>query len=128
MNDHGPVRLDKWLWAARFFKTRSLATDAIDLGRVRLAGERIKPAREVRVGERYEISLGQTRVDIVVRAVSDVRGPAPVARTLYEETAESVERRQRRAEVRRYGAEPAQDIKGRPTKRDGRLLRHLRDD
>ncbi|MCA3219715.1 MAG: RNA-binding S4 domain-containing protein [Burkholderiales bacterium] len=128
MDDHGPVRLDKWLWAARFFKTRSLATDAIDLGRVRLAGERIKPAREVRVGERYEITIGETRFEIVVRALSAVRGPAPVARTLYEETADSVERRQRRAEVRRFGAEPAQELKGRPTKRDGRLLRDLRGD
>lgn len=128
MNDHVSVRIDKWLWAARFFRTRSLATDAVDLGRVRLAGERIKPAREVRVGDRYEISIGETRFDVVVRALSDVRGPAPVARTLYEETAESIERRQRRADVRRYGAESAQDIKGRPTKRDGRLLRHLRGD
>ncbi|MFN8822481.1 MAG: RNA-binding S4 domain-containing protein [Betaproteobacteria bacterium] len=128
MDDHGPVRLDKWLWAARLFKTRSLATDAIDLGRVRLAGERIKPAREVRVGERYEITIGETRFEIVVRALSAVRGPAPVARTLYEETADSVERRQRRAEVRRFGAEPAQELKGRPTKRDGRLLRDLRGD
>ncbi|MFN9029363.1 MAG: RNA-binding S4 domain-containing protein [Betaproteobacteria bacterium] len=128
MDDHGPVRLDKWLWAARLFKTRSLATDAIDLGRVRLAGERIKPAREVRVGERYEITIGETRFEIVVRALSAVRGPAPVARTLYEETADSVERRQRRAEARRFGAEPAQELKGRPTKRDGRLLRDLRGD
>lgn len=122
------VRIDKWLWAARFFKTRSLATEAVDLGRVRLAGERIKPAHEVRVGERYEISIGQGRIEIHVRALSSVRGTAPVARTLYEETPESIERRQRRAEVQRFGAEPAQQIKGRPTKRDGRLLRHLRGD
>jgi ribosome-associated heat shock protein Hsp15 len=122
------VRIDKWLWAARFFKTRSLATDAIELGRVRRAGDRIKPAREVRVGDQYEITIGDTRLDIVVRALSAVRGPAPVARTLYEETPESIARRARRAEVRRFGAEPAQEIKGRPTKRDGRLLRHVRGD
>jgi ribosome-associated heat shock protein Hsp15 len=122
------VRIDKWLWAARFFKTRSLATDAIELGRVRLAGDRIKPSREVRVGDQYEITIGDTRLDIVVRALSVVRGPAPVARTLYEETPESIARRARRAEVRRFGAEPAQEIKGRPTKRDGRLLRHVRGD
>ncbi|HUN92943.1 MAG TPA: RNA-binding S4 domain-containing protein [Burkholderiaceae bacterium] len=119
------VRIDKWLWAARFFKTRSIATDAIELGRVRVDGERVKPAREVRVGERIEVVIGDSRTEVIVRALSDVRGPAPVARELYEETAASLERRARRAEVRRYGAEPAASLQGRPTKRDRRRLERL---
>jgi ribosome-associated heat shock protein Hsp15 len=117
------IRIDKWLWAARFFKTRSLATAAIDLGRVRADGERIKPARDVRIGDRLDIALGEGRVELIVRALSDVRGPAPVARLLYEETPESKTLRERRTELRRFGAEPAAAIKGRPTKKQGRELR-----
>lgn len=120
------LRIDKWLWAARFFKTRTLATQAIDLGRVRVDGERIKPAREVAVGEQLQIQVGEARIDVIVRALSGTRGPAPVARQLYEETAESVARREQRAAARAYAPEPAQDIKGRPTKRDARELRRLR--
>src|SRR5512133_2358188 len=93
------VRVDKWLWAARFFKTRSLATRAIDLGRVRVDGERIKPAHDLRVGERVEIQQESMRIEVIVRALAQVRGPAPVARELYEETQESSERRARLAEV-----------------------------
>ena len=119
------MRIDKWLWAARFFKTRSLAVGAIELGRVRIDGERIKPARDLKVGEPVEIVIGDSRIDVVVRALSDIRGPAPAARLLYEETAASVERRQRRAETRRFGAEPAVSIQGRPTKRDRRRLDSL---
>ncbi len=126
MSDIDRVRLDKWLWAARFFKTRSIATREIDLGRVRVAGERVKPAHDVRCGERIEIQLAAQRVEVVVRALSAVRGPAPVARELYEETAASIERRARVAEGRRYGTEPAAAIKGRPTKKEGRALRRLR--
>jgi ribosome-associated heat shock protein Hsp15 len=122
------VRIDKWLWAARFFKTRSLATREIDLGRVRVEGERVKPAREVRPGERIEILLGCLRIEIVVRSLSQVRSPAPFARRLYEETPASIERRERQAERRRYGAEPAATIKGRPTKKEGRALRSVRRD
>lgn len=128
MTEPDAVRLDKWLWAARFFKTRSLATAAIELGRVRRAGERVKPAHAVRLGERYEIQQGDCRIDVVVLGLSAVRGPAPSARALYQETTDSVLRRQRRAELRRFGAEPAQDIRGRPTKRDGRRLRDLPSD
>lgn len=120
------LRIDKWLWAARFFKTRTLATQAIELGRVRVDGERIKPAREVAVGEQLQIQVGEARIDVIVRALSAMRGPAPVARLLYEETAESVARREQRAAARAYAPEPAQDIKGRPTKRDARELRRLR--
>jgi len=117
------VRLDKWLWAARFFKTRSLATDEIDKGRVKVNEQAAKPARDVRIGDRLSIQqAGITRV-VVVRGLSDVRGPAPVAQQLYEETAESVRAREEAARNRRYLADPAQAIEqGRPTKRDRRQL------
>jgi len=119
MSDTGSVRLDKWLWAARFYKTRSLATAAISAGDVRVARERVKPARDVKAGDELQVRRGDDVMDIVVRELSSVRGPAPVAQRLYEETEES---RQRRALAR----EPALDIKGRPTKRDARELRRLR--
>jgi ribosome-associated heat shock protein Hsp15 len=119
------IRIDKWLWAARFFKTRSLAAQAVELGRVRLAGERVKPAREVHPGDRYEIVVGEQRLEIVALGVSHIRGPAPAARLLYEETLESIARRTRLAEGRRLGAEPALALKGRPTKRDRRELGRL---
>lgn len=128
MTEPDAVRLDKWLWAARFFKTRSLATAAIELGRVRRAGERVKPAHAVRPGERYEIQQGDHRIDVVVLSLSAVRGPASSAHNLYRETADSALWRERRAELRRFGAEPAQEIRGRPTKRDGRRLRDLPSD
>jgi ribosome-associated heat shock protein Hsp15 len=120
------IRIDKWLWAARFFKTRTMAADSVDLGRVRVNGERVKPAREARIGDRIEMQIGETRAEFVIRALSAQRGPAPVAQQLYEETADSLERRQRRRELVRYGAEPARSIKGRPTKREGRALRSVR--
>lgn len=125
MTEPGRVRIDKWLWAARLFKTRSAAAQAIELGRVRVEGERIKPAREARIGERIEIQMADTRIDVTVRALSSLRGPAPAARTLYEETEESLVRRQRRVEARRLATEPAATIKGRPTKREGRALRRV---
>jgi ribosome-associated heat shock protein Hsp15 len=120
------VRLDKWLWAARFFKTRSLATAAVTAGEVRVARERVKPARVVRPGDEVQIRRGDDVIDIVVRELSGVRGPAPVAQRLYEETEESRRRRAEAAERRRLAREPALDIKGRPTKRDARVLRRLR--
>lgn len=120
------ARLDKWLWAARFFKTRSLAHQAIELGRVRIDGARLKPAHTVRVGEQLEIAIGDARIEIAVRAISTQRGPAPVARLLYEESAASIARRETRQRAR--GAEPSVDIKGRPTKKQGRELRRLRGD
>ena len=95
------VRIDKWLWAARFFKTRSLATDAVDNGRVRLDGERIKPARAVKLGDHLNIDNGSDRWDIEVIQISDQRGPAPVARSLYDETAASVAKRELLKEGRR---------------------------
>nr|WP_040787186.1 S4 domain-containing protein [Massilia niastensis] len=116
------VRIDKWLWAARFFKTRSLATDAIDRGRVRIDGEPIKPSRAVKVNEKIAIDNGSDRWEVIVAAISDMRGPAPVARTLYFETDESVSRRENDKEARRLFPEPGSTIKGRPTKRDRRAL------
>jgi ribosome-associated heat shock protein Hsp15 len=125
MDNPERVRIDKWLWAARFYKTRSLALAAIELGRVRVEGERVKPAREARVGERVEVIVGEHRTVVVIQALSAVRGPATAARALYEETPESRERRERLAQVRRYGAEPAASLQGRPTKRDRRRLERL---
>lgn len=126
MNDVGSVRLDKWLWAARFFKTRSLATATIDNGDVRIGGERVKPARLLKIGDLVEIRRGDQRLQVVVRDLSTVRGPAPVAQRLYEETEDSRQRRALRADPRTAVREPALDIKGRPTKRDARALRKLR--
>ncbi|SHN36060.1 heat shock protein Hsp15 [Duganella sacchari] len=119
------VRLDKWLWAARFFKTRSLATDAISLGRVIVNGDRAKPARNVKLGDVLEIDNGADQWEIDVMGLSDVRGPATVARNLYEETDVSVARRVAVAENRRLYREPGTTIKGRPTKRDRRELDKL---
>jgi ribosome-associated heat shock protein Hsp15 len=116
------VRIDKWLWAARFFKTRSLATDAVDNGRVRLDGERIKPARVVRIDDKLSIDNGAETWEVLVLAISDQRGPAPVARALYQETDASVTRRENEHEARKLYREPGSTIKGRPTKRDRRAL------
>jgi ribosome-associated heat shock protein Hsp15 len=116
------MRLDKWLWAARFFKTRSLATQAIDHGQVKLNGERIKPAREVRPGDRLEIHIGEFDWTLTVKALSMQRGPAPVAQTLYEEDPASHARRQQQVSDRKLAASPAASIKGRPTKRDRRQI------
>lgn len=116
------VRIDKWLWAARFFKTRSLATAAVDNGKVQLNGDRIKPARSVRAGDTLEIDNGATEWQVVVRNLSDVRGSASVAQTLYAETEASLVKRQKEAEKNKYFREPGTTIKGRPTKRDRRQL------
>ena len=116
------VRLDKWLWAARFFKTRTLATDAIDNGKVRVGGERVKPARPVHEGDELLINHGDDLWDIVVLGLSDQRGAAPVARLLYQETALSMARRDQGAQDRKLFREPGAGIKGRPTKRDRRQL------
>lgn len=116
------MRLDKWLWAARFFKTRSLATQAIDNGRVKLNGERAKPAREVKPGDRLELRIGEVDWTLAVRALALQRGPAPVAQGLYEEEPESRARRQQQAQDRKLVANPAAAIKGRPTKRDRRQI------
>ena len=124
--DDGKVRLDKWLWAARFFKTRGLAQEEIEKGRVLLGGERIKPARSVRLGDLLKIRGGEIERTVVVRGLSDRRGPAPVAQALYEETAESIRLRVEAQARRALYREPSESIEqGRPTKRDRRLLERL---
>lgn len=122
--DPDRVRLDKWLWAARFFKTRALSAEAIDKGRVSVNGQAAKASREPRVGDTIEFRQGNDLRAVVVRGVSAVRGPAPVAQQLYEETPESVARRLASAEQRRLAPEPAlTQTQGRPTKRDRRTLK-----
>jgi ribosome-associated heat shock protein Hsp15 len=116
------VRIDKWLWAARFFKTRSMATDAVDGGKVRLNGERVKPARGVKPGDRLDIDNGATEWEVIVKDVAEKRGSATIAQTLYDETAESIAAREKKAELRKYFREPGEMLKGRPTKRDRRLI------
>ncbi|CAM4290604.1 RNA-binding S4 domain-containing protein [Bordetella muralis] len=121
------LRLDKWLWAARFYKTRSLASQEIGKGRVLVNDQAAKPAREIAVGDRVSVRKEDPPIHVHVRALSAVRGPAPVARLLYEETAESIAARERAAEMRRLAPEPAQGIAaGRPTKRDRRLIDQMR--
>ena len=118
------MRLDKWLWAARFYKTRALAADEVDKGRVRVNGQPAKPARELKAGDLVEMRQDQVWRCVAVVALSAVRGPAPLAQGLYAETAESLANRAKAAETRRLAAEPAQAIaQGRPTKREGRELR-----
>lgn len=120
------VRVDKWLWAARFFKTRTLATEAIEGGRVQVNGMRVKPAKEVRVGDRVEITFGVMRWELVVQGLAEKRGPATEARKLYTETDASQQARQQAMDERRLQVEPALGIQGRPTKRDRRSLDRYR--
>lgn len=121
-NELSSVRVDKWLWAARFFKTRSLASEAAEGGRVQVNGLRAKPAKEIRIGDKIELSIGDQQWELQVAAVSDKRGPAPEARKLYQESANSIARREEAVEKRRLQHEPALEIHGRPTKRDRRLM------
>lgn len=121
----GGVRLDKWLWAARFFKTRTLAKTAIEGGKVRVAGARAKPGREVRVGQRLEVRVGLNRYEITIMDLSEKRGPASVARTLYQESDESAARREREAAERKAAARAAPDYGGRPTKYQRRRIQKL---
>ena len=116
------MRIDKWLWATRFYKTRSIAAQAVDSGKVSLNDERCKPAKEIRVGDELRIRAGETEWQVRVLDLSDKRGPASAAQKLYEETAESRIRREERAAMRKLTKEPAREIKGRPTKRDRRAL------
>ena len=116
------MRIDKWLWAARFFKTRSLAQQAIAAGRVKLGETRVKSSHEIRVGDSVSIRVGELEWQIVVSELSDKRGPAEQARKLYQETEASRTERERRVDLRRWGAEPARELKGRPTKRDRRRM------
>jgi len=121
------MRLDKWLWAARFYQTRSLAAQEIGKGRVTVNGQPAKPAREIAAQDVVSIRKEDPAMQVRVLALSGVRGPAPVARQLYEETPESLAARERAAELRRLAPEPAQGIAaGRPTKRDRRLIDLMR--
>lgn len=117
------MRLDKWLWAARFYKTRALAVDEINLGRVRVGGVPVKPARDVRVGDLLSIRQGAVTREVEVRGLSNQRGPAPQAQLLYAETPASITAREAAAEARRLAPEPAATLtQGRPTKQDRRRL------
>ena len=122
------LRIDKWLWAARFYKTRSLAAQEIERGRVLVDGASVKPARELKAGDTLELRIGVVTRSVVVQALSAQRGPASAAALLYCETAQSLASRQAAAEQRRLAPEPALSLgQGRPTKRDRRDTEHLRD-
>jgi ribosome-associated heat shock protein Hsp15 len=119
------LRIDKWLWAARFYKTRSLACDEVTKHRVQINGQDVKPAREVKVGDTLTVRQGNITKTVQVKDISAARGPAPVAQQLYEETPESIALRAKLAEQNRMAAEPAHSIEhGRPTKRDRRQIEH----
>jgi ribosome-associated heat shock protein Hsp15 len=120
------MRIDKWLWAARFFKTRSLAQQAIAAGRVKLNDARVKPAHELKVDDAVVVRVSELEWRVTVRGLSDRRGPAEEAKKLYLESEASRAERERRGDLRRWGAEPARAQKGRPTKRDRRLQEKLR--
>jgi ribosome-associated heat shock protein Hsp15 len=121
-----PVRIDKWLWAARFFKTRGAATEAVVGGRVHVNDERVKPAKEVRVGDTVEVTIAALRRTVIVTGLAERRGSASVAATLYEETSESVERREQHLAERRLARPLGADLGARPTKQDRRRLEALR--
>ncbi|HQR85165.1 MAG: RNA-binding protein [Burkholderiales bacterium 35-55-47] len=119
------LRIDKWLWAARFYKTRSLACDEVTKHRVQINGQDVKPAREVKVGDTLTVRQGNITKTVQVKGISAARGPAPLAQQLYEETPESIALRAKLAEQNRMAAEPAHSIEhGRPTKRDRRQIEH----
>jgi len=122
------VRIDKWLWAARFFKTRSLAARACGLGRIRFDKQPVKAARAVRMGELFEISTASGEFQVEVLLLSEVRGPAPVAQTLYRETDASRGARLKVAEERRTGINLSPAPSGRPSKRDRRKIIRFRGD
>ena len=125
----GRVRIDKWLWAARFFKTRSLAAEAIAAGKVEVNDERVKPAKPIQLGDSISVRLGPYLHVVVVRGLSERRGPSAVAATLYEETADSLAARAKLAEqLRMAPAAFVYEEKGRPTKRDRREIDRFRDE
>jgi ribosome-associated heat shock protein Hsp15 len=123
------LRIDKWLWAARFYKTRSLASEEISKNRVQINGQDAKPSREVKVGHLLSIRQGAVEKTVIVKGISAMRGSAPVAQLLYEETTDSLAKRTREAEQNRLAREPAHSIEhGRPTKRDRRQIEHAWND
>ncbi len=120
------VRIDRWLWAARFFKTRSLAKTAIEGGKVHVDGQRTKPAKEVRVGQTLTVRRGHQELTVVVMALSEQRGPATIAQALYSETAESVEAREALSARRRMERAGLQIPANRPSKKERRDLKRLK--
>ena len=120
------MRIDRWLWTARFFKTRGAATDAVLGGRVHVNGARVKPAKDVRTGDTVEVTIGDTRREVVIAALAERRGPATVAQSLYEETPDSVARREQQSADRRFARPLGADLGARPTKQDRRRLEALR--
>jgi ribosome-associated heat shock protein Hsp15 len=121
------LRVDKWLWAARFFKTRSLAADAVEGGKVLVSGQRVKPAKALKLGDEVVIRTPGAEYTVFVRALSDRRGPASEAAKLFEETEDS-QRKRDEARLTRTALEPTALIRGRPTKKTRRQLQKLRDD
>lgn len=121
------MRLDKWLWAARFYKTRSLAQQAVMAGRVKLNGDRVKVAHAVKRGDGMVIRIAEFEWRVAVLGLSEQRGPAPQAQLLYEESDASRAERQKLADQRRWGSEPARELKGRPSKRNRRLMEKFAD-
>ena len=119
-------RIDKWLWAARFFKTRTLAQAAVESGKVMLNGERVKPSKEVKLSDRLGVRVGDTVREVTIEGLAGKRGSAPEAARLYAESEESRLKRAAQAENRRLAVEPAAGLQGRPTKRDRRALDQLR--
>ena len=120
------MRIDKWLWAARFFKTRSLATEAVAGGKVHVNDARVKPARELHLGDTVDITIGGLRRTVVVQGLAEKRGPAATAQALYAETPESVERREQHIAERKLARPLGADLGARPTKLDRRRLEALR--
>ena len=117
------LRIDKWLWAARFFKTRSLATEAIHAGHIKLNGNTVKPARELRLGDTLDLAIGDEKWTVEVLGLNDLRRPASEAQQLYAETPESHDRRAAAKEARRLAPAPGSDLRGRPTKKARRQIR-----
>lgn len=128
-SDSTSVRLDKWLWAARFYKTRSLATEAIKGGKVHRNGQRVKPSHNAEVGQTIRIKKESIEQTVVIKALSDKRGPATIAQKLYEETQESIEQREKRSQERKaiYAGMP-QHASKRPSKKDRRKIIRFKQD
>jgi ribosome-associated heat shock protein Hsp15 len=123
----GRQRIDKWLWMARFYKTRSLAAQAVTGGKVKLNGERVKPAKDVKPGDELDVRSGELEWTVQVRAVAARRGPATEAATLYSESEESRSKREQSAAMRKAGPHPGHDLRGRPSKRDRRMIKRFTD-
>jgi len=119
------VRIDKWLWAARFFKTRALATEAVNGGKVHVNGQRVKPARAINIDDTLNITRGHVEWVVIIKSLSEKRGPAKIAQTLYEETLESVIEREQNASMRKYQRAGMKSSEHRPSARDRQKLRKL---